>query len=230
MKTILVVDDDSAIRDTLKRILEYPRDANDKPLYKVITASDGESAFARQRETKLDLVMLDIKMPGMDGMTVLQRMKEYDGNISVVMISAHGSIDTALEATRLGAIDFLQKPPDRDELLFRVKKAIDSKQLASDYRILKEKVENREAILGQSQKIRDVLAIVDQVAPTDSGVAGAVRGGVEPRAQPVRVGIAGPVRGCRVHRRRPAPGAQADLDADFRPDHGRRQTGLARVA
>lgn len=163
MKTILVVDDDNAVRDSLKQTLEYHR-------YKVVTAPDGLAALAKQKEAKFDLVMLDIKMPGMDGITLFQRMKEVQPGIPVVMISAHGSIEAAVEATKLGALDFLQKPLDQDELLFRVRKALENRQLVSDYERMKEKVEGQEAILGQSAKIKEVLAVIDQVAPTDSGV------------------------------------------------------------
>jgi DNA-binding NtrC family response regulator len=163
MKTILVVDDDGAVRASLKQTLEYHR-------FKVVTAADAVEALARQKETKFDLVMLDIKMPGMDGLALFQRMKESQPGIAVVMISAHGSIEAAVEATRLGALDFLQKPLDQDELLFRVRKTLENRQLVTEYERMKERVEGREAILGQSPKIRDVLAIIDQVAPTDSGV------------------------------------------------------------
>ncbi len=163
MKTILVVDDDSAVRESLKQTLEYHR-------YKVVAVSDGQSALAKQKEGKFDLVMLDIKMPGMDGITVFQKMKETQPGIPVVMISAHGSIEAAVESTKLGALDFLQKPLDQDEMLFRVQKALENRQLVSEYERMKEKVEGQEAILGQSAKIKEVLAIIDQVAPTDSGV------------------------------------------------------------
>jgi DNA-binding NtrC family response regulator len=86
------------------------------------------------------------------------------------MISAHGSIDTAVEATKLGAVDFLQKPPDQEELLFRIHKALEDRRLATEYRQMKESVEGKDAILGESGRVKEVLAIIDQVAPTDSSV------------------------------------------------------------
>ena len=163
MKTILVVDDDGAVRQSLKRTLEYHK-------YKVVTASNGQEALERHKEMRFDLTMLDIKMPGMDGLTLFQRLKESHPNLAVVMISAHGSIDTAVQATRLGALDFLQKPLDQEELLFRVQKALENRQLVSDYQMMKEKVEGKETILGESDRIKEVLAAIEQVAPTESSV------------------------------------------------------------
>jgi len=163
MKTVLIVDDDAAVRQSLKTTLEYHK-------YKVVTASDGVEALSKQKDSKFDLVMLDIKMPGMDGITVFQKMKEAQPGIAVVMISAHGSIDAAVQATKLGALDFLQKPLDQEELLFRVQKAFENRQLASELELMKERVEGKEAILGESPKIREVLSVIEQVAPTESSV------------------------------------------------------------
>lgn len=163
MKTILVVDDDGAVRQSLKRTLEYHK-------YKVVTASDGQEALEKHKDTRFDLIMLDIKMPGMDGLTLFQRLKEGYPDLAVVMISAHGSIDTAVQATRLGALDFLQKPLDQEELLFRVQKALENRKLASEYQMMKEKVEGKEAILGKSDRIKEILAAIEQVAPTESSV------------------------------------------------------------
>jgi DNA-binding NtrC family response regulator len=163
MKSVLIVDDEQGVRESLRRTLEYHR-------FRVVTTGDGPSALSKIREGSYDLVMIDIKMPGMDGLTVLGKMKEMRPDITAVMISAHGSIDAAVEATKLGAIDFLQKPLDQDELLFRIRKALETKKLASAYQEMKEKVEGKDVILGESPKIAEVLAIIDQVAPTDSGV------------------------------------------------------------
>jgi DNA-binding NtrC family response regulator len=163
MKTILVVDDDVAIRESLRKSLEYNK-------YRVVTAENGPAALSRMLESQSDLVLLDIKMPGMDGLTVLQKIREQRPDAAVIMISAHGSIETAVEATKLGALDFLQKPLDQDELLFRVKKALENRHLEVEYRRMKETVEGKDAILGTSIRIKEVLAVVQQVAPTDARV------------------------------------------------------------
>jgi two-component system nitrogen regulation response regulator NtrX len=163
MKAILVVDDEKSVRDSIKMILVYEK-------YTVHFAEDGPTALAMMNENTVDLVLLDIKMPGMDGLKVLQKIKESHPDLPVVMISGHGTIETAVEATKLGAFDFLQKPMDRDKLLITVRNALEKKQLVSEYRQLKEKVEGKDAILGESQKIKEVLSVVQKVAPTDARV------------------------------------------------------------
>jgi DNA-binding NtrC family response regulator len=163
MTTVLIVDDDSAVRDSLRRTLEYHH-------YKVLVAEDGPTCLQRLKESHVDLVLLDIKMPGVDGLTVLPAIRDAYPDVVTVMISAHGSIDAAVEATRLGAVDFLQKPLDQEELLFRVQKALDDRKLAAEYRHMKEQTEGRNAILGESDAIRQVLATIEQVAPTEARV------------------------------------------------------------
>jgi len=156
MKTVLVADDEKGVRDTIKMILEYEK-------FDVLFAHDGPSALSCVRSNPVDLVLLDIKMPGMDGMKVLEHIKEDQPFLPVVMISGHGTIETAVEATKMGAYDFLQKPLDRERLLIVVRNATEFKQL-------KESVEAGDAILGSSERIREVLALIERVAPTDSRV------------------------------------------------------------
>jgi len=163
MKSVLIVDDDKGVRESLRQTLEYHK-------YRVVTAEDGPTALSRLKDGTYHLVLLDIKMPGMDGLSVLQKIRDGYPETATVMISAHGSIDTAVEATKLGAVDFLQKPLDQEELLFRVHKALEDRRVATEYRQMKETVEGRDAILGDSPRIREVLAVIDQVAPTDSSV------------------------------------------------------------
>ena len=163
MKSILVVDDDKAIRNTLRMILEYEK-------FDVQFAEDGPSALTQVHATPFDLVLLDIKMAGMDGLKVLQKIKEFQPDLPVVMISGHGTIETAVEATKRGAYDFLPKPLDREKLLIVVRNAIDQKRLVTEYKRMKERVEGRDAILGESPKIKEVLALVERVAPTDARV------------------------------------------------------------
>jgi DNA-binding NtrC family response regulator len=156
MKTVLVVDDEQAIRDSIRMILEYEK-------FEVRFAQDGLSALAAVEAGAVDLVLLDIKMPGMDGMKVLQKIKETHPFIPVVMISGHGTIETAIEATRMGAYDFLQKPLDREKLIIVSRNA-------SEYKQLREKLEGKDAILGESPKIKEILAVIERVAPTDARV------------------------------------------------------------
>lgn len=163
MKSILVVDDEPAIRDSLRLILQYAK-------YEVHFAEDGQSALAQVAALPLDLVLLDIKMPGMDGLEVLRRIKEIEPELPVVMISGHGTIETAVEATRMGAYDFLQKPLDRDKILIVVRNAIEKKQLLLENKRMRERAEGKGTILGQSQKIKEVLASIERVAPTDARV------------------------------------------------------------
>ena len=163
MKSILVVDDDKAIRDSLRMILQYAK-------YDVHFAEDGASALSQLAASQFDLVLLDIKMAGMDGLEVLRKVKENEPELPAVMISGHGTIETAVEATRMGAFDFLQKPLDKDKLMIVVRNAIDRKTLLLENKQMKEKVEGKTVILGESQKIKDVLTLVERVAPTDARV------------------------------------------------------------
>lgn len=163
MKSILVVDDEKETCVWLKRALEHRK-------YNVLVAEDGPRALDIAASESLDLVLLDIKMPGMDGLTVLGKLKEHAADLPVIMISAHGDIETAVEATKQGAFDFLPKPLDLEKLFIVVRNAIERKTLVSEVRRMKETVEGANAILGKSAEIRDVLKIIEKVAPTESRV------------------------------------------------------------
>ena len=163
MKSVLVVDDEASIRESLRRILAYEK-------YEVILTEDGPSALRESEANVFDIVLLDIKMPGMDGLEVLQRLKEIHQDMPVVMISGHGTIETAVEATKRGAFDFLEKPLDKDKLLIVIHNALDRKHLISEYRALKERVEGKDVILGDSPRIKELLALIDRVAPTEARV------------------------------------------------------------
>ncbi len=163
MKSVLVVDDEMSIRESLRRILEYAK-------YDVRLAEDGPSALALVGDTVFDIVLLDIKMPGMDGLEVLQRMKEMRSDMPVVIISGHGTIETAVEATKRGAFDFLEKPLDKEKLLIVIRNALDRKSLLSEYRAMKEQVEGKDVILGDSPMIKEVIALIMRVAPTEARV------------------------------------------------------------
>jgi len=163
MKTILVVDDEQSVRNSLKMILEYER-------FEVEFAENGETALKKLITASVDVVLLDVKMAGMDGIEVLQRIREKKAHLPVIMISGHGTIETAVEATKLGAYDFLPKPLDRDKLLVTIRNALQQAKLSEDYYKLQETVEGRLQILGESTKIKQVLEIVDRVGPTEARI------------------------------------------------------------
>jgi two-component system nitrogen regulation response regulator NtrX len=163
MKTILVVDDEKSVRDSLRMILTYAR-------YEVEMAEDGAKALSTLDSRPIDMVLLDIKMPGMDGIEVLEMMLKKNPELPIVIISGHGTIETAVEATKKGAFDFLSKPLDRDRLLVTVRNALEQRKLAVEYKQMKEKVEGKEKILGESPKIKEILEIIQRVGPTESRV------------------------------------------------------------
>lgn len=163
MSTILIVDDEKSVRDSIRMILEYEG-------YGVQFAENGPQALSKVQGGEIHLVLLDVKMAGMDGLEVLQKIRERDSAIPVIMISGHGTIETAVEATKLGAFDFLPKPLDRDKLIITVRNALDRARLTEEYRSLKEHVEGKFQLLGESAKIREILDLVARVAPTDARV------------------------------------------------------------
>ncbi len=159
MHTILVADDEKSIRDSIKMILEYEK-------YSVAFAENGDRALTVARERPIDAILLDIKMPGMDGIEVLKEMRNKHPEIPVIMISGHGTIDTAVEATKLGAFDYLSKPLDREKLLITVRNALRQKGLVAEVN----KISAKERILGESSVIKDILAIIQRIGPTDARV------------------------------------------------------------
>ncbi|MCX6134128.1 MAG: sigma-54 dependent transcriptional regulator [Ignavibacteriales bacterium] len=160
MKSILVVDDEKSVRDSLKMVLEFEA-------YEVLFAQNGQDALHQLAASPVDLILLDVKMAGMDGLEVLQRVREKRVELPVIMISGHGTIETAVEATKLGAFDFLPKPLDRDKLLVTVRNALHQAKISEEYRQLRESVEGKWQILGESPKIKEILGVIERVAPTD---------------------------------------------------------------
>jgi two-component system nitrogen regulation response regulator NtrX len=136
MKTVLIVDDEATIRDTIRMTLEYEK-------FAVMEAADGPSALARVAAGGVDLVFLDIKMPGMDGMRVLDTLRTEHPSLPVIMISGHATVDTAVEALRLGVFDFLTKPLDRDHMIMVARNAVEVKRL-------REQVEGKYRIIGDT--------------------------------------------------------------------------------
>lgn len=163
MPRILIIDDERSIRSTLREILEYEK-------YEIVEANDGAEGLQLIKKEDFDLVMCDIKMPKMDGMEVLSAASEIKPDLPFIMISGHGSIDTAVEATKKGAYDFLQKPPDLNRLLITVRNALEKKELVTETKILKRKVSKTRDILGQSSPIIRIKDTIEKVAPTEARV------------------------------------------------------------
>ncbi len=162
-KRVLVVDDERGVREALRQTLEYEG-------IEVRTAESGDKALKIVPEFHPHLVFLDIKMAGMDGLETLSELKKMDGDIFVVMISGHGTIQTAVEATQLGAYDFLEKPLDTDRILLTLRNALDHVDLSSENERLRERSEDRYEIVGSSPAIRQVLEVIEKVAPTPARV------------------------------------------------------------
>ena len=160
---ILIIDDEAAIRDALRMILEYQG-------YGVMVAATGEEGAALVEREAPDLVFLDIKMPGMDGLEVLQRITHLTEVTPVVVMSGHGTISTAVEATRLGAFDFIEKPLESERVLVLVRNAVDSRRLRTENRTLRKDQEKRHQIVGDSPGLATVRAAVHKAAPTNATV------------------------------------------------------------
>ncbi|KPJ83037.1 MAG: Fis family transcriptional regulator [Gemmatimonas sp. SG8_23] len=163
MARLLVVDDERGIRTALVQVFEYEG-------HEVRAAEDGIGGIEAAREFRPDVIFLDVKMPGLDGLDVLERLREDDPSVLVIMISGHGTIDTAVEATRRGAYDFLQKPLDTDRLLVTLRRALELRGLTQSMADLRSQVESRYEIVGTSYPIRQVLERIERVAPTDARV------------------------------------------------------------
>ncbi len=163
MPNILLVDDEKAIRKTLREILEYEK-------YKVDEAEDGPSALEKIQSNQYDVVLLDIKMPKMDGLEVLEKAREVSPDTSYIMISGHGNIETAVEATKKGAFDFISKPPDLNRLLITVRNAMDKTNLVTETKILKRKAGTTREIIGDSESIQKIKDTIERVAPTDARI------------------------------------------------------------
>jgi two-component system nitrogen regulation response regulator NtrX len=162
-KRVLVVDDEEGVREALRQLLEYEE-------IEVRTAESGAEAVETYEEFHPHLVLLDVKMAGMDGLETLAKLREQDGQARVVMISGHGTIQTAVEATQLGAYDFLEKPLDTDRILLTLRNAFEHIALESENERLRASVADQFDMVGSSKAIRDVLAVIEKVAPTPARV------------------------------------------------------------
>jgi len=163
MPHILVIDDERSIRNTLKEILEYEK-------FEVDLAENGPEALEKFATNKYDVVLCDIKMPEMDGIEVLEKIFELTSDVQVIMISGHGTVDTAVEAIKKGAYDFIEKPLDLNRMLITIRNAMDKSTLITETKVLKKKVSKGWEMIGDSPAINQVKEMIERVAPTDARV------------------------------------------------------------
>ncbi|MBL0232579.1 MAG: sigma-54-dependent Fis family transcriptional regulator [Chitinophagaceae bacterium] len=163
MSDILIIDDEKAIRKTLGEILSFEG-------YKIDEAADGEEGLKKFREKNYDLVLCDIKMPKLDGIEFLQKAGEINPDIPIIIISGHGNIETAVEAVKKGAFDYISKPPDLNRMLITIRNAMDKSSLVTETKVLKRKVSRVQQMIGESEPIRKIKETIEKVAPTDARV------------------------------------------------------------
>lgn len=163
MAKILIIDDEQSIRSTLREILEYEQ-------YTIDEAQDGQEGLNKLISDKYDIALCDVKMPKMDGIELLERVQMAGIDTQFIMISAHGTIETAVDATKMGAFDFVPKPPDLNRLLLTVKNALDKSSLVTETKTLKKKLSKRFEMVGESGSLKEVKEMMDKVGPTDARV------------------------------------------------------------
>ena len=163
MARILIIDDEKSIRRTLREILEYEN-------FKVEEASDGLEGLTLVQKEKFDIILCDIKMPKMDGMEALDKFMDANVDAPIIMISGHGNIETAVEAVKKGAYDFIQKPLDLNRLLVTIRNALDKSNLVSETKTLRKKISKTFEMIGESSVIKEIKDMIERVAPTDARV------------------------------------------------------------
>lgn len=165
MSKILIIDDEAAIRSSLKEILEYED-------FSVDVAADGKEGVAMAAKEKYDVIFCDIKMPGMDGIEALETMQTQGVESQIIMISGHGTVETAVEALKKGAYDFIQKPLDLNRILVTLRNATDQSALVEETKVLKKKINRKlsSTIVGASSAISEIKQMIDTVAPTEARV------------------------------------------------------------
>ncbi|HET7711906.1 MAG TPA: response regulator, partial [Thermoanaerobaculia bacterium] len=156
---VLVIDDETAIREAIRMTLEYEN-------YKVDEARSGQEGIDKASKTPYDALLLDIKMPVLDGIEVLENLKAQKVTAPVIMVSGHGDVHTAVECTKRGAFDFLEKPLNRDKLLLAVRNAVRQRSLEEENIELREKAEREYQLVGESQVMKDLRAQIERAAPT----------------------------------------------------------------
>src|SRR5882724_1734170 len=163
MSNILIIDDEKAIRKTLSEILSYEG-------YKIDEAGDGEEGLKKFREKEYDVILCDIKMPKIDGIEFLEKAKELNSDMPIIMISGHGTIETAVEAVKKGAYDYISKPPDLNRLLITIRNAMDKTSLVAEAKVLKRRVSKVQEMVGSSTPIQKIKETIEKVAPTDARI------------------------------------------------------------
>jgi two-component system, NtrC family, nitrogen regulation response regulator NtrX len=163
MPNILIIDDEKAIRKTLSEILGYEG-------YTIEEAVDGEDGLKKFTATTYDLVLCDIKMPRMDGLEFLEKAKQVNPDVPIIMVSGHGTIETAVEAVKKGAYDYISKPPDLNRLLITLRNAMDKNTLMAETKVLRRKVSKVQEMIGESQAIKKIKETIEKVAPTEARV------------------------------------------------------------
>ena len=163
MPDILIIDDEKSIRKTLSEILGFEG-------YTIDEAADGEEGLKKFSAKNYDVVLCDIKMPKLDGIEFLEKAKALNGDVPIIMISGHGNIDTAVEAVKKGAYDYISKPPDLNRLLITLRNAIDRTHLTAETKVLKRKVNKTIEMVGESAAIHKIKHTIEKVAPTDARV------------------------------------------------------------
>ena len=163
MPDILIIDDEKAIRKTLTEILSFEG-------YKIDEAPDGEDGLKRFKEKAYDVVLCDIKMPKLDGIEFLQKAGEINPDVPIIMISGHGNIETAVEAVKKGAYDYISKPPDLNRLLITIRNAMDKSTLVTETKVLKRRVGRVQEMIGDSSPIKKIKETIEKVAPTDARI------------------------------------------------------------
>jgi len=163
MSNILIIDDERAIRKTLSEILTYEG-------FKVEEAADGEEGWKLFNDKNYDVVLCDIKMPKLDGLEFLTKASEKNADVPVIMISGHGTIETAVDAVKRGAYDYVAKPPDLNRLLITIRNALDRNKLSKETRVLKRKVNRVQEMIGDSEPIQRIKETIEKVAPTEARV------------------------------------------------------------
>ena len=163
MPDILIIDDEKAIRKALMEILSSEG-------YKTEEAADGEEGLKKFKEKIYDLVLCDIKMPKIDGIEFLQKAGEINPDVPVIMISGHGNIETAVDAVKKGAFDYISKPPDLNRMLITIRNAIDKNSLVTETKVLKRKISRVEEMIGESSPVKKIKETIEKVAPTDARV------------------------------------------------------------
>jgi two-component system, NtrC family, nitrogen regulation response regulator NtrX len=163
MAKIIIIDDEQSIRSTLREILEYEG-------YTIDEAKDGQEGLEKLIADKYDIALCDVKMPKMDGIELLERVQMAGIDTQFIMISAHGTIETAVDATKMGAFDFVPKPPDLNRLLLTVKNALEKSSLVTETKTLKKRLSKKYEMVGDSKALADIVEMMDKVGPTDARV------------------------------------------------------------